>query len=152
MALTPLTRVQQAMVVALAESRRVDVVPADVARATSFLRQAEERLDQLPLLTSVVVRYGVAYDACHDTGEALLAAYGFRTTHGPGQREALGRYLRVVFDKSPAEKAAREFDRLRRARNQDRYETKPVGAAATAKAEQVAWALFDAALARGISR
>ena len=138
MALIPLTRVQQATVLALVEARRLDVVPADVARATSFLRQAEERLDQLPLLTSVVVRYGIAYDACHDTGEALLAAYGFRTTNGPGQHEALGRYIRAVFDKPPADRAAREFDRLRRARNQDRYEAKPVGAAATEKAEQVA--------------
>ena len=60
--------------------------------------------------------------------EAGLAAYGYRTTNGPGQHEALGRYLRVVFDKPPAEKAAREFDRLRRARNQDRYEARPVGA------------------------
>lgn len=97
----------------MVEVRRLDVVPADVVRATSFLRQAEERLNQLPLLTSVVVRYGIAYDACHDTGEALLAAYGFRTTNGPGQ--------------------------------QDRYEAKPVGAAATEKAEQVARTLFDAA-------
>jgi hypothetical protein len=64
-ALTPLTRVQQATVLALVEARRLDAVPADLARATSFLRQAEERLDQLPLLTSVTVRYGVAYDACH---------------------------------------------------------------------------------------
>ena len=40
--------------------------------------------------------------------------------------------------------------RLRRARNQDRYEAKPVGAAATEKAEQVARTLFEAALARGI--
>ena len=150
-ALTPLTRVQQATVLALVEARRLDAVPADLARATSFLRQAEERLNQLPLLTSVVVRYGIAYDACHDTGEALLAAYGFRTTNGPGQHEALGRYLRAVFDKPPAEKAAREFDRLRRARNQDRYEAKPVGAAATEKAEQVARTLFDAALTRGLS-
>ena len=82
---------------------------------------------------------------------ALLAAYGFRTTNGPGQHDALGRYLRAVFDKPPAEKAAREFDRLRRARNQDRYEAKPVGAAATEKAEQVARTLFDAALTRGLS-
>ena len=145
MALTPLTRVQQATVLALVEARRLDAVRADLARAASFLRQAQERLDQLPLLTSVTVRYGVAYDACHDTGEALLAAYGFRTTNGPG------RYLRAVLDKPPAEKAAREFDRLRRARNQDRYEAKPVGAAATEKAEQVARTLFDAALTRGIS-
>jgi hypothetical protein len=95
-ALTPLTRVQQVTVLTLVQARRLDVVTADLARATSFLRQAEERLDQLPLLTSVAVRYGVAYDACHDTGEALLAAYGFRTTNGPGQHEALGRYLRAA--------------------------------------------------------
>jgi hypothetical protein len=57
----------------------------------------------------------------------------------------------VVFAKPPADRAAREFDRLRRARNQDRYEAKPVGAAATEKAEQVARTLFDAALARGLS-
>ncbi len=94
MAVTPLTRVQQATVLALIEARRLDVVPSDLARSASFLRQARERLDQLPLVTSVVVRYGIAYDACHDTGEALLAAYGFRTTNGPGQHEALGRYLR----------------------------------------------------------
>lgn len=101
MALTPLTRVQQATVASLVEAHRLDIVPADLARVTSFLRQAQERPDQLPLLTSITVRYGVADDACHDTGEALLAAYGFRTTNGPGQHEALGRYLRAVFDKPP---------------------------------------------------
>ncbi|MHA7275133.1 hypothetical protein ACX80O_01195 [Arthrobacter sp. Hz1] len=150
MALNPLTRVQQATVLALVEARRLDVVPADFARATAFLRQAEERLNQLPLLTSVVVRYGIAYDACHDTGEALLAAYGFRTTNGPGQHERSADIC-AVLDTPPADRAAREFDRLRRARNQDRYEAKPVGAAATGKAEQVARTLFDAALTRGIS-
>lgn len=107
MALTPLTRVQQAAVIALVEARRLDAVPTDLARATSFLRQAQERLEQLPLLTSITVRYGVAYDACHDTGEALLAAYGFRTTNGPGQHDALGRYLRAVFDTPPAESCSR---------------------------------------------
>jgi hypothetical protein len=39
-ALTPLTRVQQATVLALVEARRLDAVPADLARATSFLRRA----------------------------------------------------------------------------------------------------------------
>jgi hypothetical protein len=97
-ALTPLTRVQQATVLALVEARRLDVVPSDLARAASFLRQARDRLGQLP-----------------------------------------------------ADRAAREFDRLRRARNQDRYEPKPVGAAATEKAEQVARTLFDAAVSRGVT-
>ncbi len=121
--------------------RAGDLVPAAGPRALGSAAAAHERHRQ--------VRRRL--DACHDTGEALLAAYGFRTTNGPGQHEALGRYLRAVFDKPPAEKAAREFDRLRRARNQDRYEAKPVGAAATEKAEQVARTLFDAALTRGLS-
>lgn len=103
MAISALTKVQQATVLALVEARRLDVVPVDASRAASFMRQAEERLGQLPLLTSVAVKYGIAYDAAHDIGEALLAAYGFRTTNGPGQHEVLGRYLRAVLDKPPGD-------------------------------------------------
>jgi len=149
-AISALTKVQQATVLALVEARRLDAVPVDASRAASFMRQAEERLGQMPLLTSVAVKYGIAYDAAHDIGEALLAAHGFRTANGPGQHEALGRFLRAVLDKPPVDKAANAFDRLRRARNQDRYEAKPVGAAAAGKAEQVARELFDAAVARGV--
>jgi hypothetical protein len=88
----------------------------------------------------------------HATVLALVEARRLEPVRsGPGQHEALGRYLRAIFDNPPADKAAREFDRLRRARNQDRYEAKPVGAAATEKAEQVARTLFDAAVSRGIS-
>ena len=36
----------------------------------------------LTLLTSVVVKYGIAYDGCHDTGKALFAAP--TTPSGPG--------------------------------------------------------------------
>lgn len=151
MAVTPLSKVQQATVLALVEARRLEVVPVDEARASSFMAQAAERLGQLPLLTSPAVRYGIAYDAAHDVGEAMLAAYGFRTANGPGQHEALGRYLRAVIDKPPADKAARQFDRLRRARNQDRYQAKPVGAAAADQGEQVARGLFDAGVARGVT-
>ncbi len=93
MALTQLSNVQKATVVALVEARRLDAVPADGARASSFMHQAAERLGQLPLLTSPAVRYGIAYDAAHDIGEALLAAYGYHTANGPGQHEALGRYF-----------------------------------------------------------
>ncbi|MEY2847379.1 MAG: hypothetical protein RI885_44 [Actinomycetota bacterium] len=151
MVIISLTRVQIATAIALVEADRLQTVPVDAVRAASFMRQAEERLGQMSLLTSVAVKYGVAYDAAHNVGEALLAAYGFRTTNGAGQHEALGRYLRVVFDKPPADRAAGAFDRLRRARNQDRYEARPVGAAAAAKAEQVARELFDAAKARGVT-
>ena len=150
MAVTELTRVQRAAVQALVEARRLDPVPVDAARATSFMRQAQDRIGQLPLLTSVAVKYGIAYDAAHDVGEALLAAYGFRTANGAGQHEALGRYLRAVLDTPPGDKAAGAFDRIRRARNQDRYEARPVGAASADKAEQVARELFEAAVARGV--
>ncbi|WP_375405859.1 hypothetical protein [uncultured Amnibacterium sp.] len=112
----------------------------------SFLDQAAERISQLPLLTSPAVRYGIAYDACHDVGEALLAAYGYRTRGGAGQHEALGRALRAVLNSPPADAAAAQFDRLRRARNQDRYEARPVGSADAIKAVEVAGNLHAAAV------
>lgn len=70
----------------------------------------------MPLLSSVVVRSGIAYDAAHDIGEALLSAHGFRPANGAGQHEAVGRYLRAILDQPPAVRAAMAFDRLRRAR------------------------------------
>lgn len=63
----------------------------------------------------------------------------------------MGRYLRAVLDKPPADKASGAFDHLRRGRNQDRYEAKPVGSAAAIQAERVARALFAAAVARGVT-
>ena len=150
MAMIPLTRVQMATVVTLVQAGRLDVVPADEIRATTFLQRADERLSQLSLLTSVTVRYDLAYDAAHDIGEALLAAYGYRTANGPGQHDALGRYLRTILDKPPGDKAARSFDRLRRKRNQNHYEAATVGAADAASAEQVARDLYGAATGRGI--
>lgn len=150
MALIPLTDIQLATVTALVESGRLKTVPADSARATAFLRAASARIEQIPLLTAPFVQYGLAYDACHDVGEALLAAYGYRTTNGPGQHEALGRFLRAILDQPPGDKAARQFDRLRRARNQDRYQAKPVGAAQATSAERAAHVLYAAVLAQGV--
>ena len=89
MALTPLTRVQQATVLALVEARRLDVVPADVARASSFLRQAEERLDQLPLLTSVVVRYGIAYELVMTRARRCWRPTGSGRPTGPASTRRL---------------------------------------------------------------
>ncbi|MDR1767998.1 MAG: hypothetical protein LBR32_06190 [Propionibacteriaceae bacterium] len=150
MAVTPLSLVQQAMVLALVQSGRLDVVPADMRRAAAFMGQAAERIGQLELLTSSGVGYAVAYDAAHDIGEAMLAAYGLRTASGPGQHDALGRAMRIFLDAPPGDKAARQFDRLRRARNQSHYDAKPIGAADAAKAETVARELHAAAIARGI--
>ncbi len=151
MAVIPLTGTQTAAVVALVQSGRLDVVPADLARASSFLRRADERLSQLALLTSVTVMYDLAYDAAHDIGEALLAAYGYRTENGPGQHEALGRYLRAVLDSPPGDRAAKAFDRLRRMRNQNHYQAATVGVADARSAEQVARVLFAAVTGRGLT-
>ena len=150
MALIPLTHTQLTAVTALVEGGRLEAVPADSARAAAFLSAANARIEQIPLLTAAFVQYGLAYDACHDVGEALLAAYGYRTTNGPGQHEALGRFLRAILDQPPGEKAARQFDHLRRARNQDRYQAKPVGVAEAVNAERAARELYAAAIAQGV--
>jgi len=80
----------------------------------------------------------------------LLAGYGFRTTSGPGQHEALGRFLRAVLDSPPGQQEARRYVRLRRSRNQQRYDARPVGEAEAALAEETARGLLAAVLARGV--
>lgn len=150
MAMRSLNETQQETVDALVSARRLEKVPPDPARATAFLATAAERISQLPLLTSVVVSYDLAYDAAHDVGEALLAAHGYRTRNGTGQHEAIGRYLRAVLDSPPGDRAARRFDRLRRARNKSHYDAIPLGAAEAELARQTAQELHAAALARGL--
>jgi len=150
MALIRLTSTQVAAVDALVEARRIESVPADPVRSSAFLTAAAERLDQIPLLTSAAVKYGIAYDAAHDVGEALLAAYGYRTVNGPGQHEAIGRYLRAIVDQPPADQFARHFERMRRDRNRDRYQARPIGANAADKADHTANQLLAAAVERGV--
>lgn len=127
--MTPLNTAQQQTVDTLLAARRIEKVSPDSARALAFLSAAADRISQLPLLTSAGVKYDIAYEAAHDIGEALLAAYGYRTSNGPGQHEALGRFLRAVLDSPPGDLAAKRYDRLRRARNQSHYNANPVGAA-----------------------
>ncbi len=151
MVVTPLTAAEGAAVDVLVQGGRIDIVPADVRRASAFMARAKDRLEQLSLLTSDPVRYDLAYDAAHDVGEALLAAHGFRTSNSPGQHEALGRYLRAILSTPPGDQAARRFDQLRRSRNQSHYEASPIGKAVADQAETVARALCAAAVARGLS-
>ncbi len=151
MAVTPLTPAQQAAVDALVASGRLAVVPPDATRAQAFIRQASDALEDIPRLAKTQTRYNLAYDVCHDVGEALLAAYGYRTTNGVGQHDALGRFLTATLDSPPGEKAAGHYDRLRRARNQQRYQAAPVGRAEADLASQTAEDLFDAATDRGVA-
>lgn len=150
MALTPLDPDQEQSVRALVAARRLEQVPVDLRRAELFLEKARRRLADLDNLTWAESRYNLAYDAAHDVGEALLAAYGYRTTNGPGQHEALGRFLRAVLTTPPGQSGARRFDQMRRARNQLRYEASSVGDADADVASRAARALHDGAAARGV--
>ena len=151
MAWPPLTDTQQQAVDVLVASRRLQVVPADVERARAFIGHAEDAIADLPHLTRTPNRYNLAYDACHDLGEALLAGYGYRTGNGAGQHEAVGRFLRIVLDSPPGVREAHRFDRLRRARNRQRYEATPVGEAEAGLAGDTARGLFAALAARGLA-
>ena len=150
MAVRSLTPGQASAVQSLVEANRIEVVPVDPVRASAFLRQAGDRLGELVRVRSVIVRHGIAYDAAHDVGECLLAVYGYRTRSGSGQHEAVGRFLKAVLDGPPGERAAAQFDRLRRARNRDRYHAVLLGAADAQRAERAARGLFEAAVALGI--
>src|SRR5690606_5001318 len=137
MTATPLTTAQTAAVAALVAAGRLRQVNPDVNRASAFISQARDRLSQLPLLTSAPVRYTLAYDAAHDIGEALLAAYGYRAASGPGHHDALGRYITIVIDAPPAAvTAAAAWDHHRRARNDQTDRAAPVGAAQVVAVEQ----------------
>lgn len=148
MAVTPLTPVQQHSIDALVAAGRLERVPADDDRCTSFLRQAETALSDLPNLAHAQNGYNLAYDAAHDVGEAMLAAYGYRTKHGPGQHDALGRFLAAIFDTPPENAAAQQLDRLRRDRNRQRYAARPITNAAARIAADTATVLYRAARAR----
>ena len=113
MALTPLDPDQEQSVRALVAARRLEQVPVDLRRAELFLEKARRRLADLDNLSWAESRYNLAYDAAHDVGEAMLAAYGYRTTNGTGQHEALGRFLRAVLTTPPGQSGARRFDQMR---------------------------------------
>lgn len=152
MALTPLDPAQRRAVDALVTARRPERVSVDLRRAELFLEKARRRLDDLDNLTWAESRYNLAYDAAHDIGESLLAAYGYRTTNGPGQHEALGRFLKAVLTTPPGQSGARRFDRMRRSRNQLRYETHSVGEADADVVSRAARALYEGVIARGVGR
>lgn len=148
MAVRPLTTAQQRAVDELVTARRPDRVPVDEQRCAAFLQQAETALADLSNVRHAQNRYNLAYDAAHDVGEAMLAAYGYRTAPGPGQHDALGRFLAAVFDSPPENAASRHYDRMRRDRNLQRYSARPITSAAAAAAAEAATSLFSAGRAR----
>lgn len=144
--MTPRLRAEQRKAIdALIVDRRLEPVPVDDVRANAFLTLAEDTLIDVAHVRLPQNRYNLAYDAAHAAGEALLARHGYRTRSGPGQHEALARFLRIVVDTPPHDADARHFDRMRRARNQMHYEARPVSTADADKAARTALALLSAA-------
>jgi hypothetical protein len=139
---SPLTTVQQEAVAVLVARARLTTCPADVPKAERFISMAEAALQELPHIGTQSVRYDVAYNAAHDIGEGLLAAYGFRTASGPGQHATVGLFLEAICQDTDAETSARGFDILRNTRNQLRYGAKQIGAAESGFAIDIATALL----------
>lgn len=148
MSVTPLTPAQQAAVDALQAAGRIRKTRPDEVKTEMFLGHAVDALADLPNLTKAQNKYDLAYNAAHDTGEAMLAAYGYRTTNGQGQHEALGRFLVAVFDSPPENAAAGHYDTMRRERNQLRYDARDPSQAAVKAATSSASTLYTAARAR----
>jgi len=148
MTVAALTARQRAAVQALVTARKLEAMPVDEVRAAAFLAQAAEALADVPNVTRDQNRYNLAYDAAHDVGEAMLAAYGYRTRSGVGQHDALGRFLTAVLDTPPEDQAARHFDQMRRERNRQRYQARPVTLAAARAAVRAATTLHAAARVR----
>lgn len=150
MAVTPLTEDQQEAIEELVAGGRIEVVPADFKRASAFLEQAENSLADIDNVTVVQNRYSLAYDAGHAAGEAVLAAYGYRTTNQPGHHEALGRFLAAVLSESSQMEAVAHFKRMRRARNQMQYSAHLPSETDAEEAAKAARSLVKAVRGRGL--
>ncbi len=139
MALTPLSSDQEAAIARLVSARRVEQVPADLNRASVFLEQAENTLADIENVTIAQNKYSLAYNAGHAAGQALLAAYGYRTTNQAGHHAALIRFMGIVLSEADDGEAVNQLERMRRARNRFQYEAgvlpeaEAVVAAATAR-------------------
>lgn len=123
----PLTATQQAKLNNLVHSSRIRRVPIDLAKTERFIEQSRAALAELPSIRNNQLRYDGGYNAAHDVGEALMAAYGYRTENGPGQHITLGEVFLILFDGTPAQDAAEDYEHLRIARNQLRYVANPLG-------------------------
>lgn len=73
MVLVPLTNVQLEELADLTSSRRIQLVFADLDKARRFIARAQAAVESGGL-PHPDLSFNLAYDACHDVGEGLLAA------------------------------------------------------------------------------
>ena len=150
MSVQPLTASQLAAVEALVRGAHIDAVPVDEARASAFLHKARIKIADITNAQHAENRFDLGYGACHDVGEALLAAYGYRTRQGAGQHVALGRFLAAVIDEAPGSIAAGKYERLRRIRNNQDYRAQPVSESEAEMAAECADHLLASAVLKGL--
>lgn len=122
----------------LISSGRLREAPQDRERADVFLAHAREGLDASAQISTPHVAFDVAYNAAHDSGEALMAALGVRTGRGDGAHATVGSVLVIMADDSSFATSARAYDSLRQARNRVRYDAGHVGEAQAQHARHVA--------------
>lgn len=147
----PLSADQAGAVAALERAGSIEAVPADATRASAFLRKARIKCEDIANIQHPENRFDLGYGACHDVGEALLSAYGYRTRSGAGQHIAIGLFLAAVIDEPPGSVAARRYDRLRRIRNNQDYRAQPVSEVEATLATQSAQLLLAAVGEKGIT-
>ncbi len=109
------------------KANRLSRVSPDLNKAETFLGLAIEAITELPNMKANSIRYDTAYNIAHNAGEALLAAYGYRTVSGPGQHMAVGEFLEIVLIGGAVQSAASDFNALREGRNALHYQGKPIG-------------------------
>ena len=122
----------------LMSSGRLREVPRDRERAAVFLAHAREGLDASGQIPTPHVAFDVAYNAAHDSGEALMSALGVRTGRGEGAHATVGFVLAIMAEDTPFAQSARAYDSLRQARNRVRYDAGHVGEAQAQHARHVA--------------
>lgn len=144
----PLSARQNAAIDTLVRAGKLRRVAVDLPKAERFLEQAREGVTEAQTIKLSKIMHGVAYDAAHDCGEAVLAAYGITTTNGPGQHVAVGDALKVIYDTPPESIAANHYDQMRVARNSSRYIATAVGAAQATAALNTAQTLLKATTTR----
>ena len=143
-----LTSAQQAGLDALVQAGRLVQVAPDLPKARRFLTSAARGLADLSdagTALSPRSQHRLAYDAAHDAVEALLAAYGYTTAHGPGGHLALSAAVEALLDAPPAvAQAAAAYDTLRQKRNADHYKAQVITTSEADRAVQVATLLVEA--------
>lgn len=138
-----LTDIQQQHIADLLASGRLREVPRDDRRAAVFLTHAREGLEVAAQVPTPHVAFDIAYNAAHDSGEALMACLGIRPGRGDGAHATVGSILLIMAEGSRFAPSARGYDALRQTRNRVRYDAGHIGSAQATHAREVAANLVE---------